>query len=73
MDTNQIRTKTEMVKTALDELIDAVRENYYTEEDLKAPNYSEICEWLGWPDLQNGGQYEDAINQAAQLVLWSMA
>ena len=54
---------------AIEELADAIDEGYYTREDLEHINYSEICEWCDWPDLQDGGVYEQAIDLAAKLVL----
>lgn len=70
---NQISTRTEMVRAAVAELTDALRENYYTVEDLKYINFSEITEWLGWPDNQDGGIYEQAITQACDQLIWAMS
>lgn len=33
-------------------------------------NYSAICEYLGWPDLQDGGIFEQAIDQAIKVMEW---
>lgn len=59
----------EMAQSAARELFDAVQTNYYGFDDLKNLNYSEVCEWLGWPDLQDNGIFERAINTAANIVL----
>ena len=69
---DQESTKFEMVQKAARELFDAVQENYYGFDELKYINYSEVCEWLGWPDLQDGGIFEHAINTAANMVLGVM-
>ena len=42
----------------------AVQENYYDLSDLNIINYSEVCEWCNFPDLQDGGIYEQAIDVA---------
>lgn len=62
-------TKFEMVQSAAKVLFDAVRENYYRVSDLEHPNYSEICTWLGWPNFQDGGIFEQAIGVARNMVL----
>ena len=61
--------KFEMVQKAARELFEAVQKNYYEFSDLKDLNYSEICEWGGWPDLQDCGVFEQAIDLAANMVL----
>lgn len=66
---DQEKTKFEMVQKAARELFDAVQEKYYGFEELKQLNYSEICEWCGWPDFQDCGIFEQAINLAANMVL----
>lgn len=66
---NQESTKRELVQQAVDELLEATEENYYDTSDLKHPNYTEICEWLGWPNFQDGGLFEQAIDTAAKMVL----
>lgn len=60
--------KLDLVKKALEQLKDAINNNYYEKSDILQPNYSEICEWLGWPDLQDGGLYEQSINMAAKII-----
>jgi hypothetical protein len=62
----------ELFNAAYDEILYAVKDGYYSLEeknDFYYPNYSEICEWLGVPDLQDGGVYEQAIHAAALAVL----
>lgn len=54
---------------ALEELAGAINGGYYTRRDLEYLNYSEICEWCDWPDLQNDGIYEQAIDLAAKIAL----
>lgn len=66
---NPDRVEFEMAQSAARELFDAVQENYYGFDELKHINYSEVCEWLGWPDLQDRGIFEQAINTAANMVL----
>lgn len=63
------KTKRRMVVEAINELGPAFEQGYYGYTDLKELNYSEICEWLGWPDLQDGGVFESCINIAAKAVL----
>lgn len=59
----------EMTQSAARELFDAVQKNYYSWTDLRDLNYSEICDWLEWPDLQDGGIFEQVIDMAADIVL----
>ena len=66
---DQEGTKRELVQQAVDEIFKAVLEGYYVDIDLKRPNYTEICEWLGWPNFQDGGLFEQAIDTAAKMVL----
>ena len=40
------------------ELARAVQGNYYGLSDLNIINYSEVCDWCNFPDLQDGGIYE---------------
>ena len=47
----------------------AVQENYYDLSDLNNINYSEVCEWCNFPDLQDGGIYEQAIDAAAKIII----
>lgn len=69
---NTDRVKFEMVQSAARELFKAVQERYYDREDLTTINYSEVTEWLGWPDLQDNGIFEEIINIAANTVLGIM-
>lgn len=58
-----------LFQVAYDAVIDAIRQNYYELKDLtEHPNYTEICEWCGWPDLQDNGIFERAIDAA-----WNVA
>lgn len=66
---DQESTKFEMVQKAARKLFKAVQENYYDFSDLKDLNYSEICDWCGWPDFQDCGIFEQAIDSAADMVL----
>ena len=61
--------KIDMLGVAMRVLTDAVKEGYYTSDDLICINYSEITEWLGWPDFQDGGIYEKIIDLAADAIL----
>lgn len=65
---NQEKTKFEMVQTAAREIFRAVQKDYYSFEDLKDLNYCEICILCGWPDFQDGGIFEQAIEIAANMV-----
>ena len=64
-----IEQKTEMLGNAMSVLNDAIKQNYYNSNDLISLNYSEITEWLGWPDLQDGGVYEQIIKLASEAIL----
>lgn len=71
---NQEGTKRELVQQAIYEILKAIFDGYYASVDLERPNYTEICEWLGWPNFQDGGLFEQAIDTAAEMVLdgtWS--
>lgn len=52
--------KFEMVQKAARELFEAVQKNYYKFSDLKDLNYSEICEWCGWPETKKAKVYADS-------------
>lgn len=57
--------KFNLVVRAARELARAVQENDLS--DLNIINYSEVCEWCNFPDLQDGGIYEQAIDAAAKI------
>lgn len=61
--------KFNLVVRAARELVRAVQENYYDLSDLDIINYSEVCEWRNFPDLQDGGIYEQAIDAAAKIII----
>lgn len=61
--------KFNLVVRAARELTRAVQENYYDLSDLNIINYSEVCEWCNFPDLQDGGIYEQAIDAAAKIII----
>ena len=61
--------KFNLVVCAARELTRAVQENYYDLSDLNIINYSEVCEWCNFPDLQDGGIYEQAIDAAAKIII----
>lgn len=61
--------KFNLVVRAAKELTSAIQENYYDLSDLDIINYSEVCEWCDFPDLQDGGIYEQAINAAAKIII----
>lgn len=44
--------KFNLVVRAARELAHAVQENYYDLSDLNIINYSEVCNWCNFPDLQ---------------------
>ena len=57
--------KSKLVSIALQALIDMG----CSEDELRRPNYSEICEICNFPDLQDGGIYEQAVDTAAAWLL----
>ena len=60
----------QLYNAAYKAVLDAVLDGYYTElDDLERPNYSEICDWIGCPDLQDGGYFEQLIAAACAAVL----
>lgn len=61
--------KFNLVVRAARELTRAVQENYYDLSDLNIINYSEVCDWCNFPDLQDGGIYEQAIDAAAKIII----
>lgn len=61
--------KFNLVVRAARELMRAVQENYYNLSDLNIINYSEVCDWCNFPDLQDGGIYEQAIDAAAKIII----
>lgn len=61
--------KFNLVVRAAGKLARAVQENYYDLSDLNLINYSEVCEWCNFPDLQDGGIYEQAIDAAAKIII----
>lgn len=50
-------------------MFNAVNENYYSIDDLKSINYSEVCDWCGFPDFQDRGIFEQSIMTATNTVL----
>lgn len=66
---NRNMDKFNLVVRAARELTCAVQENYYDLSDLNNINYSEVCEWCNFPDLQDGGIYEQAIDAAAKIII----
>ena len=65
---NPIQAKLELVLIANKEILKAMDNHYYSIDDLKQPNYSEICEWCGFPDFQDGGIFETIIDTAINLA-----
>ena len=65
---NPIQAKLELVLIANKEILKVMDHNYYSIDDLKQPNYSEICEWCGFPDFQDGGIFETIIDTAINLA-----
>ena len=61
-----IRTKLELIREAEDLLACWCIDNI---DELLAPNYSEICDALGWPDFQDGGIFEQCIDAALNTML----
>lgn len=65
---NPIQAKLELVLIANKEILEAMDKHYYSIDDLKQPNYAEICEWCGFPDFQDGGIFETIIDIAINLA-----
>lgn len=66
---NPIQAKADLIHAAIDVLYKAVQDGYYHFEDLAHLNYSEVTDWLDWPDFQDGGLFEQTIDHAANAVL----
>ena len=66
---NGLSIKLELIRMAETELFNAVKKNYYDVDDLKSINYSEVCDWCGFPDFQDGGIFEQSIDTAANTIL----
>ena len=73
--TNKVDNKTlklYLFQEAYEAIVDAMRNDYYRLEDLySSPNYTEVCEWCEWPDLQDNGIFEQAINAAWNVARYS--
>ena len=65
---NPIQAKLELVLIANEEILRAMDKHYYSIDDLKQPNYSEICKWCGFPDFQDRGIFETIIDTAINLA-----
>lgn len=63
-----IQAKLKLVLIANKNILEAIEKEYYSTTDLEEPNYSEICEWCGFPDFQDGGIFERIINIAINLA-----
>ena len=63
-----IQAKLKLVLIANKEILEAIEKGYYSTTDLEEPNYTEICEWCGFPDFQDGGIFEKIINIAINLA-----
>lgn len=62
----------QLVGIAIEEIRDAYENHYgwdWEQDFIKDVNYSEICEWCGFPDLQTSESiYERAINLAIIIL-----
>ena len=67
--TNPINTKLVLIRDAEDLLAYRLRTGTYSISDLLAPNYSDICKNLGWPNFKDDGIYEQCINMAINVML----
>lgn len=63
-----IQAKLKLVLIANKNILEAIEKGYYSTTDLEEPNYTEICEWCGFPDFQDGGIFERIINIAINLA-----
>ena len=64
-----IRTRFELIREAEDLLASWHNSDADSIDELLAPNYSEICDALGWPDFQDGGIFEQCIDAALNTML----
>lgn len=66
-------TKLNMVRKAISYIEEGIKEgiiNYNNIiKELENPDYSEICDYLGWPDFQDGGIFEQCIDIACDTML----
>lgn len=67
---SSIGFKQALIRRAYEVIADALDKEYYKREDLITINYSEICDWLNWPDFQDSGLLEQAITMAVNQALW---
>lgn len=65
---DHIQAKLKLVLIANKNILEAIEKGYYSTTDLEEPNYTEICEWCGFPDFQDGGIFERIINIAINLA-----
>lgn len=69
---NPEKTKMLMFKDAYNEAYATIASaNFNLEQcefDYNCINYSHFCENLGWPDFQDGGVFEQVIEEACSVV-----
>ncbi len=70
--TNSVHLKMHLFEVAHSAISEAIQRGYYTWEDFSSGgiNFSEVCDWCGWPDLQDGGIFEQAIAKAWEACKW---
>ncbi|MBD5381912.1 hypothetical protein [Clavibacter sp.] len=73
---NPEQTRMLMFKDAFDEAYRLINGADFDlkscEFDLNVINYSHFCETLGWPDFQDGGVFEQVIEEACMVVCHMM-
>lgn len=66
------KLKLYLFQQAYSAIVEAIHDGYYEDKDLiDSPNYTEICEWCKWPDLQDNGIFERAIDAAWNVARYS--
>lgn len=59
-------------RVIVNEFIRATKHGYgldSCEMDLDTINYSHYCDIMGWPDLQDGGIFEQCIEEAGEMAI----
>ena len=63
--------KVDLFNQAFNEINKAIIDGYYDDykELWESTNFSEITDWLGWPDFQDGGIFEQVIVEAIRVLI----
>lgn len=68
---NSRETEFEMLLTAAREIFKGVQEEYFGHDELKnlsTERIYDLCKYLGWPFLNDGGIFEQIIKKAVNIV-----